>query len=176
MNSTMSSKVVFALLALLFLFTNVSGMNIIDRCWRRQPNWAANRQRLAVCSVGFAGKMRGNRGAGVRFYMVTDARDDPVRPWPGTLRYGATLLHGKVWITFRKDMVITLKRPLFVKSFTTIDGRGANVQIAYGSGIVLQGVCCLLACLLFQHINWNLLRLYSMRYFRWAVWQYMKYY
>ncbi|XP_078156894.1 pectate lyase 1-like isoform X2 [Carex rostrata] len=115
-------------------------MNVIDRCWRRHPNWAANRQRLAVCSVGFAGKMRGNRGVDVKFYSVTDSRDDPIRPWPGTLRYGATLLRGKVWITFRKDMVITLKRPLYVKSFTTIDGRGANVQIAYGSGIVLQGV------------------------------------
>jgi pectate lyase len=158
MNYTMSSKLAFALLAFLFLLTNVSSMNVIDRCWRRQRNWAANRQRLAVCSVGFAGKMRGNRGAGVRFYTVTNPSDDPVRPWPGTLRYGATLLRGKVWITFRKDMVITLKRPLYVKSFTTIDGRGANVQIAYGSGIVLQGVCTLLTCI-FQYTNWNVLRL-----------------
>ncbi|KAJ3692964.1 hypothetical protein LUZ60_012059 [Juncus effusus] len=37
-------------------------------------------------------------------------------------------------------MVITLKRPLFVKSFTTIDGRNVNVPIAYGSGLVLEKV------------------------------------
>ncbi|KAJ3675789.1 hypothetical protein LUZ60_004831 [Juncus effusus] len=115
-------------------------MNVIDQCWRNHPNWEASRQRLAGCSVGFAGKMNGNRGKDVKLYTVTDPSDDPVRPRPGTIRYGTTLLQGKVWINFKKDMVITLKRPLFVKSFTTIDGRGVNVQIAYGSGIVLEKV------------------------------------
>ncbi|KAK3225873.1 hypothetical protein Dsin_005735 [Dipteronia sinensis] len=30
-------------------------MNVIDRCWRTDPNWWSNRQQLAKCSVGFAG-------------------------------------------------------------------------------------------------------------------------
>lgn len=118
----------------------VHGANVIDRCWRGQPNWAANRQRLAACSVGFAGKMRQNRGPGVIAYTVTDPGDDPVRPRPGTLRYGATVLGGKVWITFQRDMHIRLAQPLFVKSFTAIDGRGADVHIAGGAGIVLHRV------------------------------------
>lgn len=136
----------FILLAFLFVLlhdattTNVHGLNIIDRCWRGQPNWAANRQRLAVCSVGFAGKMRQNRGPGVIPYTVTDPGDDPVRPRPGTLRYGATVLPGKVWITFQKGMHIRLAQPLFVKSFTVIDGRGADVHIAGGAGIMLYQV------------------------------------
>ena len=131
----------FLLLALLFVLhgatTNIHGANIIDRCWRQQPNWAANRQRLAVCSVGFAGKMRQNRGPGVIPYVVTDPSDDPVRPRPGTLRYGGTVLAGKVWITFQRGMHIRLAQPLFVKSFTAIDGRGADVHIAGGAGIML---------------------------------------
>jgi pectate lyase len=138
----MASKefVVVFLLILHAALTKVHGSNIIDRCWRRQPNWAANRQRLAVCSVGFAGKMRQNRGAGVIRYTVTDPGDDPVRPRPGTLRYGATVLAGKVWITFSRSMHIRLAQPLFVKSFTAIDGRGADVHIAGGAGIVLYQV------------------------------------
>ncbi|CAD6340914.1 unnamed protein product [Miscanthus lutarioriparius] len=138
----MASKefVVVFLLILHAAMTKVHGANIIDRCWRRQPNWAANRQRLAVCSVGFAGKMRQNRGAGVIRYTVTDPSDDPVRPRPGTLRYGATVLAGKVWITFARSMHIRLAQPLFVKSFTAIDGRGADVHIAGGAGIALYQV------------------------------------
>ncbi|XP_072993316.1 probable pectate lyase 16 [Typha latifolia] len=84
--------------------------------------------------------MRMNGGKGLTWYTVTDPADDPVRPRPGTLRYGATMLRGKVWITFERDMQIKLEKPLLVKSFTTIDGRGANVQIAYGGGILLYNV------------------------------------
>ncbi|KAG8046929.1 hypothetical protein GUJ93_ZPchr0008g13029 [Zizania palustris] len=119
---------------------SLDGANVIDRCWRGQRNWAADRQRLAVCSVGFAGKMRQNRGAGVVAYTVTDPSDDPVKPRLGTLRYGATVLPGKVWITFERDMHIRLGQPLFVKSFTVIDGRGADVHVAGGAGIVLYKV------------------------------------
>ena len=135
----MASKefLVVFLLILHGALTKVHGANIIDPCWRCQPNWTANRQRLTVCSVGFAGKMRQNRGAGVIRYTVTDRGDDPVRPRPGTLRYGATVLAGKVWITFARNMHIRLAQPLFVKSFTPIDGRGADVHIAGGAGIVL---------------------------------------
>lgn len=114
--------------------------NVIDRCWRRNPRWAAHRQRLAMCSVGFAGKMTMNRGRGVSSYVVTDSGDDPVRPRPGTLRYGATVLQGKVWITFARDMQIRLVRPLVVKSFTAIDGRGADVHIVNGAGFLLYKV------------------------------------
>jgi pectate lyase len=127
-------------LAVLFLLGSggvATAANVIDRCWRGQRNWAADRQRLAVCSVGFAGKMRQNRGAGVVAYTVTDPSDDPVRPRPGTLRYGATVLPAKVWITFARDMRIRLAQPLYVKNFTTIDGRGADVHVAGGAGIVL---------------------------------------
>ncbi|KAF7031027.1 hypothetical protein CFC21_042416 [Triticum aestivum] len=120
---------------------NLRHENVIDRCWRGQSNWATDRQRLAMCSVGFAGKMRQNRGHGVTMYTVTDPSDDPVRPRPGTLRYGATVLPGKVWITFQPGtMHIRLAQPLFVKSFTTIDGRGADVHVAGGAGIVLYEV------------------------------------
>ncbi|KAJ1266870.1 hypothetical protein BS78_07G012700 [Paspalum vaginatum] len=144
----MASTKAFLLLALAFLValhgggapTIVHGANVIDRCWRGQPDWAANRQRLASCSVGFAGKMRQNRGAGVTHYTVTDPGDDPVRPRPGTLRYGATVLPGKVWITFQRGMHIRLAQPLFVKSFTAIDGRGADVHVAGGAGLVLYRV------------------------------------
>ncbi|XP_003571615.2 pectate lyase 1 [Brachypodium distachyon] len=84
--------------------------------------------------------MRQNRGPGVAHYTVTDPSDDPVRPKPGTLRYGATVLPGKVWITFSRDMRIKLSQPLFVKSFTAIDGRGADVHVTGGAGIVLYHV------------------------------------
>ncbi|CAL9749197.1 unnamed protein product [Musa acuminata subsp. burmannicoides] len=129
-------------------------MNAIDQCWRRDPKWAANRQRLAVCSVGFSGKMNQNRGRDLTTYLVIDPSDDPVNPRPGTLRYGATLLPGKVWITFSKDMQIKLVRPLVVKSFTTIDGRGADVHIAYGAGFLLYEVeSVIIHGLQFHHIR-----------------------
>lgn len=37
-----------------------------------------------------------------------------------------------VWITFARDMHIRLAQPLYVKNFTTIDGRGADVHVAGG--------------------------------------------
>ncbi|PSR96497.1 Pectate lyase [Actinidia chinensis var. chinensis] len=115
-------------------------LNVIDRCWRSDPLWRHHRQRLARCSVGYAGKMTNNIGPGVTCYRVTDNGDDPMNPKPGTLRYGATQIRGKVWITFPKDMNIKLHRPLLVSSFTTIDGRGAHVNIAGGACITLLGV------------------------------------
>ncbi|GFZ07624.1 GroES-like zinc-binding dehydrogenase family protein [Actinidia rufa] len=115
-------------------------LNVIDRCWRLDPLWRHHRQRLARCSVGYAGKMTNNIGPGVTRYRVTDNGDDPMNPKPGTLRYGATQIRGKVWITFPKDMNIKLHRPLLVSSHTAIDGRGANVNIAGGACIKLLGV------------------------------------
>ncbi|GMN53904.1 hypothetical protein TIFTF001_023036 [Ficus carica] len=104
-------------------------LNAIDQCWRRDQNWRRNRPKLAACSVGFAGKMSGNAGRGLIHYMVTDPSDNPVNPKPGTLRYGATMIKGKVWITFQRDMRITLQKTLLISSFTAIDGRGFSVHI-----------------------------------------------
>ncbi|XP_024174385.2 probable pectate lyase 4 [Rosa chinensis] len=117
--------------------TKVHGlkMNAIDGCWRWNPNWRSNRQQLAMCSVGFAGKMSNNIGKDVINYEVTDPSDNALNPQPGTLRYGATMIKGKKWITFQRDMKIKLEKPLLVSSFTAIDGRGANVHI--------QGNACL---------------------------------
>ncbi|XP_068661185.1 pectate lyase 1 [Aristolochia californica] len=84
--------------------------------------------------------MMNNIGRGTRHYIVTDPSDDPVHPRPGTLRFGATSIRGKVWISFRNNMAIKLQKPLLVSSFTVIDGRGAQIQIAYGSCLVLYEV------------------------------------
>jgi pectate lyase len=105
-------------------------MNVIDRCWRWNPNWRSNRQQLATCSVGFAGKMTNNIGTGLTQYVVTDPSDNPLDPKPGTLRYGAAMIGGKKWITFQRSMNIRLEKPLLISSFTAIDGRGAEVHIA----------------------------------------------
>ncbi|OVA10775.1 Pectate lyase/Amb allergen [Macleaya cordata] len=137
------SLAITVLLLLIFLaqpsFAN-SQMNVIDRCWRTNPNWRRNRQQLATCSVGFAGKMRNNIGRGVTHYKVTDPSDNPINPKIGTLRYGTTKLRGKVWITFQRNMQIKLLKPLLVSSFTSIDGRGVDVHIAGGGCFLLQGV------------------------------------
>lgn len=118
----------------------LSKLNAIDSCWRRNPNWIEQREKLALCSVGFAGKMKGNIGEGTTSYVVTDPSDDPLNPKPGTLRYGTTMVRGKVWITFQKDMTITLQATLLVGSLTTIDGRGAIIHIARGGCLLLHKV------------------------------------
>ncbi|XP_061375156.1 probable pectate lyase 16 [Gastrolobium bilobum] len=123
-------------------------MNVIDQCWRLDPEWRKNRTQLATCSVGYAGKMTNNIGKDLIYYEVTDPSDDPINPKPGTLRYGASRIHGKVWITFQRDMQIRLERPLLISSFTTIDGRGVDVHIANNaclmiykaSNIIIHGI------------------------------------
>ncbi|MQL72098.1 hypothetical protein Taro_004419 [Colocasia esculenta] len=112
-------------------------MNVIDGCWRKDPNWATNRRKLADCAIGF-GKyaLGGKLGA---TYVVTDASDDPANPKPGTLRYGVIQTQ-PLWIVFAGDMVIQLKNELIMTSFKTIDGRGARVEIAYGPCITIQYV------------------------------------
>lgn len=115
-------------------------MNVIDNCWRSNPKWDSQRQKLATCSVGYTGKMTNNAGPDVTNYVVTDPSDDPMNPKPGTLRYAMTNIGGKKWVTFQRDMNIKLQRPLLVSSFTTIDGRGASVHIAGGGCLMLQRV------------------------------------
>ncbi|KAA8516586.1 hypothetical protein F0562_016908 [Nyssa sinensis] len=61
--------------------------NPIDDCWRCDPNWHLNRQRLADCSIGFGQYALGGKGG--RFYVVTDSSDhDAVnpKPWHSPLR------------------------------------------------------------------------------------------
>ncbi|KAK7380826.1 hypothetical protein VNO78_33345 [Psophocarpus tetragonolobus] len=112
-------------------------MNVIDRCWRPNPGWRTYRSQLATCSVGYAGKMANNIGKDLIHYTVTDPSDDPVNPKIGTLRYGASMIQGKVWITFQKDMSIKLEKSLLISSFTTIDGRGVNVNIANNACLMI---------------------------------------
>ncbi|XP_024989828.1 pectate lyase-like [Cynara cardunculus var. scolymus] len=112
--------------------------NPIDRCWRCNRNWAKDRQALAKCARGFGehtiGGMRG------RIYVVTDSSDlDVVTPKKGTLRY-AVIQDEPLWIIFETSMVIQLKEELMINNDKTIDGRGANVQIAYGAGLTMQFV------------------------------------
>ncbi|KAL3742194.1 hypothetical protein ACJRO7_017646 [Eucalyptus globulus] len=112
-------------------------MNVIDSCWRSNPKWAANRRALADCAVGFGSNAIGGKYGSI--YVVTSPLDDPVNPKPGMLRYGA-IQDKPLWITFARDMKITLKNELMVNSYKTIDGRGAKVEIANGPCITLQYV------------------------------------
>ncbi|CAE6242592.1 unnamed protein product [Arabidopsis arenosa] len=112
--------------------------NPIDDCWRCDENWKDNRKNLADCAVGFGRDAIGGRAG--EFYTVTDSGDDnPLNPSPGTLRYAATQ-DQPLWIIFDRDMVIQLKQDLQVASYKTIDGRGNNVQIAYGPCLTLYKV------------------------------------
>lgn len=112
--------------------------NPIDDCWRCDPNWAANRQRLADCSIGFAQGILGGKGG--QIYVVTDSSDhDPANPTPGTLRH-AVIQTEPLWITFASNMLIKLKHELIINSYKTIDGRGANVEITGNGCLTLQYV------------------------------------
>lgn len=111
--------------------------NPIDDCWRCDPNWEKNRQRLADCAIGFGKGAIGGRNG--KLYTVTDPGDDPVNPKPGTLRYGVIQVE-PLWIIFARDMTISLKQELLMNSFKTIDGRGASVHIAGGPCITIQFV------------------------------------
>ncbi|KAI4314207.1 hypothetical protein L6164_027140 [Bauhinia variegata] len=110
--------------------------NPIDKCWRCDPNWEQNRQRLADCAQGFGRKTTGGKGG--KIYVVTDSSDnDMLNPKPGTLRH-AVIQNEPLWIIFARSMVIYLKQELIMNSHKTIDGRGANVHIAGGAGITIQ--------------------------------------
>ncbi|KAK1390721.1 Pectate lyase [Heracleum sosnowskyi] len=107
--------------------------NPIDDCWRCDSNWHRKRKSLADCGIGFGRNAIGGRDG--RFYVVTDSSDEEHdNPRPGTLRY-AVIQNRPLWIVFKHDMVIHLKKGLMVKSFKTIDGRGVNVHIADGGCI-----------------------------------------
>ncbi|KAL3649834.1 hypothetical protein CASFOL_006237 [Castilleja foliolosa] len=118
-------------------FLSCATGNPIDDCWRCDPNWSKNRQRLADCAIGFGKHAIGGRDGNI--YVVTDSGDNAVNPKPGTLRYGV-IQNEPLWITFERDMVIKLKQELMLNSFKTIDGRGASVHIAGGPCITVQYV------------------------------------
>lgn len=112
--------------------------NPIDDCWRCDPNWETNRQRLADCAIGFGRNALGGKGGAT--YIVTDSSDDdPVNPKLGTLRYGV-IQNEPLWIVFERDMVIQLKEELLMNSYKTLDGRGVSVHIAGGPCITVQYV------------------------------------
>ncbi|CAH9114335.1 unnamed protein product [Cuscuta epithymum] len=112
--------------------------NPMDRCWRCDRNWAANRKRLADCAMGFAKGTSGGKAGS--YYVVTDPSDnDVVEPKPGTLRH-AVIQKRPLWITFARSMTIKLARELIMQSDKTIDGRGVSVHIAGGAGITVQFV------------------------------------
>ncbi|KAG0620071.1 hypothetical protein M758_4G186900 [Ceratodon purpureus] len=108
--------------------------NPIDDCWRCDRNWRSHRKSLATCVTGFGrGTVGGKNGP---IYVVTNSSDDGVDSGPGTLRYGVTR-SGPLWIIFKGDMTIRLAAELWVNSFKTIDGRGADVHIV-GAQITIQ--------------------------------------
>ena len=113
-------------------------MNIIDACWRNNPNWANDRMDLANCVVGFGSHAKGGQGG--EYYVVTDpSDDDPSNPTLGTLRHGITRLT-PLWIYFAHDMNITLQNELIFTSDKTLDGRGTNVHISHGPCFTIQNV------------------------------------
>ncbi|XP_057983586.1 probable pectate lyase 12 isoform X2 [Malania oleifera] len=112
--------------------------NPIDDCWRCDPDWSVNRQRLADCAIGFGKYAVGGKGGEI--YTVTDSSDyDAVNPKPGTLRY-AVIQDEPLWIVFAADMGIHLSEELIFNSHKTIDGRGADVHIRGGGCLTLQYV------------------------------------
>ncbi|KAG4201672.1 hypothetical protein ERO13_A05G292500v2 [Gossypium hirsutum] len=112
--------------------------NPIDDCWRCDPNWYNNRQRLADCSIGFGQGTLGGKGG--RIYTVVDSSDNDVaNPKPGTLRH-AVIQDEPLWIIFSTNMVIKLKHELIFNSFKTVDGRGVTVHVTGNGCITLQYV------------------------------------
>ncbi|OIV92169.1 hypothetical protein TanjilG_30810 [Lupinus angustifolius] len=110
--------------------------NPIDDCWKCDPDWPNNRQRLADCAIGFGQYAKGGKGG--EFYIVTDSSDnDAVNPKPGTLRY-AVIQNEPLWIVFPSNMMIKLSQELIFNSYKTLDGRGADVHIVGGGCITLQ--------------------------------------
>lgn len=112
--------------------------NSIDKCWRCDPKWADNRQKIADCVQGFGHNTNGGKGGKV--YVVSSASDnDMVNPTPGTLRH-AVLQPGPLWIIFSKHMNIKLRQELIFTSNKTVDARGFHIHIFGGAGIMLQNI------------------------------------
>lgn len=105
------------------MFTSGQVINTIDSCWPSNPNWAANCQTLADCSVGFGKDVNGGKNG--KTYVVSSPTDDPENPTYGTFRYG-DIQAEPLWIIFAKDIFIKLENELIMNSNKTIDGRGGK--------------------------------------------------
>ncbi|CAM8934138.1 unnamed protein product [Rhodiola kirilowii] len=112
-------------------------LNPVDKCWRADSNWSANRKKLADCAVGFGKDATGGKFGAI--YIVTNNQDDAINPKPGSLRYGV-IQDQPLWIIFANDMVFKLQNELMVNSYKTIDGRGVKVEISQGPCITITGV------------------------------------
>ncbi|MBA0718912.1 hypothetical protein Golax_006630, partial [Gossypium laxum] len=96
--------------------------------------------------------MINNIGKDVVKYKVIDPSDDHLSPKSGTLPYGTIMIKGKVWITFKNSMTITLQIPILLSNFTAIDGRGVNVYITgVGCLLVYQATNIIIHGLLIHH-------------------------
>ncbi len=85
------------------------------------PTIPQDRLTLLDGRVGFGARASG--GANGCQYVVTNLKDSGA----GSLREGAT--EGNRWIVFNVSGTITLSSPIQVASDTTIDGRGARIEI-----------------------------------------------
>ncbi|KAJ4970846.1 hypothetical protein NE237_003945 [Protea cynaroides] len=107
---------------------------------RCQYSQCAQGNKLQVCAFGFANGVTG--GVAGPYYTVDKPDDDPTNPALGTLRFVVNYAgnnNGGAWITFKNSMHIILNDKLWVKSNTTIDGRGVNVTIT-GACLALRTV------------------------------------
>jgi pectate lyase len=108
--------------------------NLVDNCWRCDPRWVDNRQRLADCAIGFDRDVGASKND--RSYVVTDPGDaDDLTP--GTLYYGLTE-DKPLWIMFARDMTVRPIHDLLVHfhMHKTVDGRGVAVVVGYGGGFL----------------------------------------
>jgi len=77
--------------------------NPIDDCWIRNPGWAKHRKQMARCAQGYGAQALG--GVKGRFYVVTNTKDDPVNPPPGSLRHAVTRVSHKSQVTSHRSQL-----------------------------------------------------------------------
>ncbi|CAI5487600.1 unnamed protein product [Closterium sp. Naga37s-1] len=105
------------------------GQRMRDREVDCQYRTEGKGQNLHRCAMGYAGWANVTGGKGKLVYWVSSAMDHPTQPLPGSLRWALLKHRGGATIRFSRSMVVNLTDRLFVRSDTTIDGRGATVKI-----------------------------------------------
>ncbi|XP_031278825.1 probable pectate lyase 12 isoform X2 [Pistacia vera] len=114
--------------------------NPVDDCWKCDPDWANNRQRLADCAIGFGQYAMGGKNG--EYYIVTDSSDDDaVTPKPGTLRY-AVIQTQPLWIVFPGEANVR-SSPTHFGWRTESDGDGISI---FGSKDIWIDHCSLSHC------------------------------
>ncbi|KAL0319352.1 UNVERIFIED_CONTAM: putative pectate lyase 4 [Sesamum angustifolium] len=111
----------------------IDDMNVIDKCWRTNPNWRGHLQQLAMCSIGYTGKMTNNTGSDVTHYRVTDHSDDALNPKPGTLRYGVTSIKGKVGKVDGDAIRMLTSSKIWIDHNTLYDCKDGLIDVTRGS-------------------------------------------